>query len=198
MSPGWSVLGLVWMGLASRCRRAGGEAWEMGGVKSPHRKCRRTVGWGCRGVCYQLYLSGYMQPEVPWLQQYYFYIVLVMSHTGIPVIVGLPDLLSSLLPRPPKKQKKNKHKLGAAPAVLCPDTVLQPQRKILWLPNPLPGVLPIGAHSVWAGFWGRYLPATPAGLGAGVACCDWSSHNQSVSSALLVAELLPGMVVPDH
>ena len=49
MSPGWSVLGLVWIGLASRCRRAGGEAWEMGGVKSAHRKCRRTVGWGLQG-----------------------------------------------------------------------------------------------------------------------------------------------------
>ena len=55
----------------------------------------------------------------------------------------------------------------------------------------VPGVPLIGAHSVWAGFYRQSLPATPA-------WCQPLSLDQTVSFALLVAEPLPEMVVPDH
>ena len=50
MSPDWSVFG-IGVGLASKCRRAGGKAWKMAGVRSPHRIVPEKFLAGVAGVC---------------------------------------------------------------------------------------------------------------------------------------------------
>ena len=96
------------------------------------------------------------------VQQQYF-----LSHYPFPVLdrnirhirIGLPDLLPH---RPPKSQKQTKHKLAGALAALCPDTVPRPHPTVLRPPTSCTGAPFIGAHSEWAGFCGRSLPARQA------------------------------------
>ena len=92
----------------------------------------------------------------------------------------------NLLPIPPMEKDKGKNE-GKGQSGL---TVLPANSGLPRFPLSDPA-LRLGSLSRWAGFCGRKKPAT-------LACCAQSLPDQSVSSALSVAEPLPVMIVPDH